>query len=947
MATPGSTLSEEPVGELDPPLAAGDRVDGVYRVERLLGAGGAGAVYLVRHEGLESARFALKVLHPQPGRSSAQLAREGRLAAGVRSAHVVKVTGLGHLPGGAPYLVTEYVEGSTLDALLNDAPLSRAAALDCARQLCLALEAVHAAGLVHGDVSLRNVFVTPQPDGRLHVQLGDFGLARRVRREGGATVSLALGGGRGTPRFMSPEAITGDALDERSDLFSAGVILYRLLSGVFPFEGGAVREILTAILRGEPAPLGRHVSVTPALEAVVMACLASEPSRRPASAAAVREIVERLPPEAVLDAAPSPRRGRARAGRAAALLLTAGAALGGLEGWRAHAAIPLDAPLDCAATRLDAPVDAAVGPAVARALCARVGAALDLDWGGGPGATPVETTLSAAPDGTFRLDLDVRGRRLSVHGATPRAAALQGARALLARATSPALSPDEIARWGARDAESAAGVRRLFRERSALVYEDLVGAARALLARDPELPLAHLMVADIERDPAVEATARAAALQYAHRLPENRAAAVRGYVALLAGLDAGATAEPLEVLRRAYGADPADLDLAVLYTGALVAAGHRETGLAVARAVHGRFPRRAALAAHHGSGTQDLRADDSAPFVEALIADLPDQVAATANICLLVGTGRLDEAASALAFARSFGVPASALPIPETVLALARGDPEAIDRSTEAHAGSALSWSAQAGSRMRLAALLLTGRLAEAGSLAAELLSARRASGDRTAALAFGAERLRIARWSGGPPLGEAQTRALEHLASSDDLPLAPRIGAGAELALARLRASAVPGDEARASARAALARIDAEIARGAGGDTQRHHAAALRALPLVHAALGPEEAAARWRAASGAYLSDRVRAAYDAGLALEATGAREEAIEAHRLAAHPYDVDRHPWEYVAARLRWATLAEASGDAATAGSLRAFAARAWSRADDGLLARATATAAEP
>jgi serine/threonine-protein kinase len=948
VGAPGSTLSYEPAGEVATQLAPGDRVDAVYRVERLLGTGGAGAVYLVRHEGLEPARFALKVLHPSPGRSADLLAREGRLAAGVRSAHVVKVTALGQLPGGAPYLVTEFVEGTTLEDRLAASPLPRAAALECGRQLCLALEAVHAAGLVHGDVSLRNVFVTPQTDGRLHLQLGDFGLARRVRRDAGGTISLELGGGRGTPRFMSPEAVSGDALDERSDLFSAGVILYRLFAGVFPFEGAAAREILAAILRGAPVPLGRHGALPPALESVVMACLAGAPDQRPASAAAVREVLERVPPKSLLGA--PRRRGLARRWglRVAVALVATAVAERALDAWRTHAAIPMDAPLSCPPTRLDGPLDSAVGPAVARAMCARVGAALDVDWGGGPGAIPIETRLVPEPDGAFRLDVSSRGRRVSVRAATPRAAALEGARALLARAAAPPLSAEEIARWGAGDERSAAGVRRLFRERSALVYEDLVGAARALLASDPELPLAHLMVADIERDPALQAAARAAALEHAARLPPNRASAVRGYVELLAGVDAGATAGPLETLRRAYGAEPGDLDVALLYVGALGAAGHRETAMAVARTLHDRFPRRAALAAHHGSTAPDLRADDSAPFVDALIADLPDQAAATANICLLVGTGRLDAAAAALDFARAFGMPASALPIPAAVLAFAQGDPEAIDRATSTHAGSSLSWSAQTGSRMRLAALLTTGRLAEAGSLASELFEARRTSGDRTSALLFGAERLRITRWTGGPPLGDAPARALEALSRADDLPLVPRVTAATELALSRLRAPSEPGGPLpQDSARATLAALEGEIHRRAAGDTQLHLGATLRALPLVREVLGPAEAAARWRAASGAYLSDRVRAAYEAGLALEALGAGGEAIEAYRLAASPYDVDRHPWEYVAARLRWATLADTGGDPQTAGALRAFAARAWSRADDGLLAHALSTPTVP
>ena len=272
--------------------APGERVGGVYVVERLLGEGGGGRVYLVRHEGLGGARFALKVLRLQHGGSAAALAREGRLAARVSSAHVVKVVTLGQLRSGEPYLVMEYVEGLTLEGLLQVGELGTAAALDCARQLCLALEAAHGAGLVHGDVSLRNVFVTRKPDDSLHLQLGDFGLARPTGRSPGGTVSLELGGARGTPRFMAPEVISGDALDERSDLFALGAMLYRLLRGTFPFDGVTAREVLVETLRCEPLPLGRRRADLLACEPIVMRCLAAAPEERFGSARELREALE-------------------------------------------------------------------------------------------------------------------------------------------------------------------------------------------------------------------------------------------------------------------------------------------------------------------------------------------------------------------------------------------------------------------------------------------------------------------------------------------------------------------------------------------------------------------------------------------------------------------------------------------------------------------------------
>ncbi|HVV88056.1 MAG TPA: serine/threonine-protein kinase, partial [Kofleriaceae bacterium] len=269
-------------------LAPGDVVDGVYRIERLLGAGGHGAVYLALHQGLGGARFALKVVHASSGAAAEALVREGRLAAQIQSAHVVKVSALGRLPGGAPYLVMEYVEGPTLDELVGARALTLAEAIDCGRQLCLALEAAHGQRLVHGDVSLRNVFASAQPDGSLHLQLGDFGLVRRVRSDPATTVSIELDVARGTPRFMAPELIAGGDVDTCGDLFSVGVVLYRLLAGVFPFDGATTREVFTAILRGQPPALSRLRPDAGAVAAVVMRCLELDPAARFDSARELR-----------------------------------------------------------------------------------------------------------------------------------------------------------------------------------------------------------------------------------------------------------------------------------------------------------------------------------------------------------------------------------------------------------------------------------------------------------------------------------------------------------------------------------------------------------------------------------------------------------------------------------------------------------------------------------
>jgi hypothetical protein len=871
--------------------------------------------------------------------------REGRLAAEVRSANVVKVAALGRLPHGPPYLVMEYVEGPTLDALLEGRDLVTCAAVDCGRQLCLALEAAHEQGLVHGDVSLRNIFATPQPDGSLHMQLGDFGLARRIRRRPNATTSVEVGGGRGTPRFMAPEVISGEEADERSEIFAVGVVLYRLLTGRYPFDGESVREILTATLRGGPVPLAQHRTSVRALEPVVMRCLAPEPAERFPSARALREALESARAMGSESRGHQDRARRAAAGVRRAVLVTlavaasAAAVWVGVHAFREHARIPLTAALQCPDTVVTpADGDADLAHAVAQAACARVGAALDLDWGGGPDATRIQTRLHREAGGSYRLDLEVLGRVETARGGTPFAAAAEAAGRLLARAVRPPMSPAEIRYWGATDAESAAAARAVWRRRTSLVIGDYEQEPRAALVRDPGLPLVHLLLAEVERDPARRREAQAQALAHADRLPPERAAALRAAIAVQQNPEDVAAA--LEQLRHAYTSSPGDLDIGVLYAGALVSAGRTETALAVAERMHSRFPRRAALALHYASLLPERTPDAHARQVAWLVEALPEARGLTDDICLLAGSGRLTEADAALAFARRLGVPEEGLAIPATVLALAVGDPARIERETLASEGTTRSWSQLVGARLRLAGLLLRGQVAAAETFLLAQIAGRRAADDEPSALQYAVEQLRLTRLAGGPPLGRADLDWMEQRLAQAKLPLATFAAASTELLLARAAAGEwSPREAPREAARRELAELDGEIARRAGADALALAAAQLRTVPLVRFALGDAQAAARWRAASAAWLEDRVRVAFDAALALAGSGNAGEAESAYRLAASPYDIDRHPLESIAARVRLADLLAAQSRAAEAQALRDRVDLAWSGADPGLRER--------
>jgi serine/threonine-protein kinase len=293
-ATRGKTIAARvPAPDAAARAFAGPRVGTVfaarYEITALLGKGGMGTVYRAIDRELED-EVALKVLLPDAfdeGSGAAQtLKQEIRLARKITHRNVVRTHDLGEAEG-VRFLTMEFVPGTTLrDILDRRGVVALGPGLQIAKQLCRGLAAVHEAGIVHRDIKPPNIMVLPNGV----VKLMDFGIARAAGGEDtgdGSTV--------GTPYYMSPEQARGEAVDERGDIYSVGVVLYEMFAGTRPIGGATPGEVMRRHVSDEPRPLTELRPDLPALlERLVASCLAKSPDRRPPSASDLADALLRL-----------------------------------------------------------------------------------------------------------------------------------------------------------------------------------------------------------------------------------------------------------------------------------------------------------------------------------------------------------------------------------------------------------------------------------------------------------------------------------------------------------------------------------------------------------------------------------------------------------------------------------------------------------------------------
>jgi len=266
-----------------PPDLTGALLAGRYRIVRLIGRGGMGAVYEGVQEEL-GRRVAIKVLHPHLSVTPdvvERFRREAQAAAALGHPNIVQVTDLQWRQGEPPFLVMELLSGASLGAVMHaQGPLPAARATFIASQILGALAAAHRAGIVHRDIKSDNVFLTSTAAVHDFVKVLDFGVAKLVG-QGPDGALTSTGVAVGTPYYMSPEQARGRAVDARTDLFAVGVVLYHALSGRMPFTGSSFNELMFAIAEQTPAPLASlRPDLDPRLVAVVERALQKDVAAR-------------------------------------------------------------------------------------------------------------------------------------------------------------------------------------------------------------------------------------------------------------------------------------------------------------------------------------------------------------------------------------------------------------------------------------------------------------------------------------------------------------------------------------------------------------------------------------------------------------------------------------------------------------------------------------------
>jgi len=264
----------------------GQILAGKFRIERVLGQGGMGVVVAATHLQLDE-RVALKFLLPDAlanPEAVERFAREARAAVKIKSEHVARVSDVGTLESGSPYMVMEYLHGEDLAAWVHrNGAMAAPEAIEFLLQACEAIAEAHALGIVHRDLKPANLFVTRRVDGSPCIKVLDFGISKLTVP--GATPEFSMtktSTVMGSPLYMSPEQMSSSRnVDMRTDIWALGVILYESLTGRVPFEAETMPQLCGMILQDPPRPIHElRPDLPPALQQAVLRCLEKSRDRR-------------------------------------------------------------------------------------------------------------------------------------------------------------------------------------------------------------------------------------------------------------------------------------------------------------------------------------------------------------------------------------------------------------------------------------------------------------------------------------------------------------------------------------------------------------------------------------------------------------------------------------------------------------------------------------------
>ena len=288
-------------------VVQGQLLAGKYRVEQVLGRGGMGVVVAAHHVVLDET-VALKFLLPEAiggAEAIARFEREARNAVKIKSEHVARVTDVGRLENGAPYMVMELLRGRDLEVLLQErGPLPLTDVADYILQAGEAIAEAHGLGIVHRDLKPPNLFLTERADGSSCIKVLDFGISKLTSADSQQNMTRTTAV-MGSPLYMSPEQLMSSRdVDMRTDIWALGVICFELLTGQTPFQGESLPQLCMAISLAPPASLRNYrPDLPPEVESILLRCLSKDPSQRYASVAELAtELVKFAPPHSRISA---------------------------------------------------------------------------------------------------------------------------------------------------------------------------------------------------------------------------------------------------------------------------------------------------------------------------------------------------------------------------------------------------------------------------------------------------------------------------------------------------------------------------------------------------------------------------------------------------------------------------------------------------------------------